>query len=430
MLNNEEDFKNLIGRLNIDDKPIPSHKETLRAQMLTLFNASRQKDSQITINTQTFWRTIMKSRITKLAAAAVIMITIGLLAYHHTGSIDGTSVAWALQDTFKELDQIRTLAAEGKDWSGRKLLLWAQVDESGAICKWRIEEPDIHYFIISTESKSYEVRTDSNYVRVSSGPLITGKIRIRSFFEDIGQAETKLGKILYGAENVDIRTEQRAEETVIVCSYVSKNKKTTVEIDPETKLPKRLFLEGEPMPGELFKEIYTFHYNIPMPEETFTFDIRDGMKVNDIDNELKILADPNNGIDFGNISKATKDNNIHINFDNDLDLARVISEQYCKAVMAGKMEFAKRLYPFQDAMLPQIINQSAGKIEHYNIGKAWVEGGCGYGPIVQCEFLFTNGTGKRFNLIVKFFNEKEGKRAVIVSVWDLIVDIKSSSQAK
>jgi hypothetical protein len=51
------------------------------------------------------WRTIMKSRITKLAAAAVVIITIGLLAHYYTGSLDGASVAWA--DVQKQLSIFR-----------------------------------------------------------------------------------------------------------------------------------------------------------------------------------------------------------------------------------------------------------------------------------------------------------------------------------
>jgi len=41
------------------------------------------------------WRTIMKSRITKLAAAAVIIIAILIGVHYLGGSIDGASVAWA-----------------------------------------------------------------------------------------------------------------------------------------------------------------------------------------------------------------------------------------------------------------------------------------------------------------------------------------------
>jgi hypothetical protein len=95
MFNNEENFKIVIDRLKIDDKPTASHKQTLRAQILQTFNATRQKDSQTKTSTQTFWRTIMKSPITKLAAAAVIVIAAGLLLYEFTGFIDVSSKAFA-----------------------------------------------------------------------------------------------------------------------------------------------------------------------------------------------------------------------------------------------------------------------------------------------------------------------------------------------
>ena len=45
----EEDFKNLIDRLGIDDKPNASHRDNLRAQMLKMFNATRQKEPQVSI---------------------------------------------------------------------------------------------------------------------------------------------------------------------------------------------------------------------------------------------------------------------------------------------------------------------------------------------------------------------------------------------
>jgi len=41
------------------------------------------------------WRIIMKSRITRLAVAAGVVAIFGILAYRHTGSIDGASVSWA-----------------------------------------------------------------------------------------------------------------------------------------------------------------------------------------------------------------------------------------------------------------------------------------------------------------------------------------------
>jgi hypothetical protein len=48
----------------------------------------------------------MKSPITKFAAAAVIAITIGLLAYHHMGSIDGTSVAFGIEQVIDAMKKV------------------------------------------------------------------------------------------------------------------------------------------------------------------------------------------------------------------------------------------------------------------------------------------------------------------------------------
>ncbi len=81
MFKNEADFERIVSRLNIDNKPNPAHRENLRRQMLSAFNeAGQQSVTQIT-NFQAIRKTIMKSPIPKLAAAAVIIvIAIGL--YH------------------------------------------------------------------------------------------------------------------------------------------------------------------------------------------------------------------------------------------------------------------------------------------------------------------------------------------------------------
>lgn len=81
MFKNEDDFKKIVSRLNnIDNKPNPAHRENLRRQMLSAFNETNQR----TLAGQTLIRTIIKSRITKLATAAIIIITIGFFAVHRS----------------------------------------------------------------------------------------------------------------------------------------------------------------------------------------------------------------------------------------------------------------------------------------------------------------------------------------------------------
>ena len=77
MFKNEKDFKRIVSRLNIDNKPNPTHRENLRRQMLSVFNETQKASLRIHI-WQTIGRTIIKRPITKLAAAAVIIIAIGI----------------------------------------------------------------------------------------------------------------------------------------------------------------------------------------------------------------------------------------------------------------------------------------------------------------------------------------------------------------
>jgi len=77
MLKNETDFEKIVSRLDIDTKPNPAHREKLRRQMLSAFNETTRVK-----NTISFWRTIMKSKTAKLAAAAVIIIA-GIAGIYH-----------------------------------------------------------------------------------------------------------------------------------------------------------------------------------------------------------------------------------------------------------------------------------------------------------------------------------------------------------
>jgi len=92
MFKNEDDLKETVSRLNIDDKPNPAHRESLREQMLSVFDTSEEQSIS---QSRPLWRTIMKSPITKLAAAAVIIIAV-LVGIHQLGnSVDVTTVALA-----------------------------------------------------------------------------------------------------------------------------------------------------------------------------------------------------------------------------------------------------------------------------------------------------------------------------------------------
>ena len=94
-------------------------KEQSTAEFLTSSTAgNKQSEETAPIS---IWRIIMKSRMTKLAAAAVIVVAVLAGIHLFGGSIDGTTIAWAkVIETIENAHtitsrEIRTLTCEGKE---------------------------------------------------------------------------------------------------------------------------------------------------------------------------------------------------------------------------------------------------------------------------------------------------------------------------
>ncbi len=110
MFNNENDLKKQISRLNIDTEPNDRHRVNLRRKMLSVFNKNQQKNRW-----QTIGRTIMKTKITKLATAAVIIIAVVLSISVFEKSIPS---AYAIEKTVEALRNIRFIHLVHRDLSG------------------------------------------------------------------------------------------------------------------------------------------------------------------------------------------------------------------------------------------------------------------------------------------------------------------------
>lgn len=73
MFKNEDEFKKLIDGLSIDTKPNSSHRENLRQEMLSVFKKDSAQHPHSWPNIR---RIIMKNRISKLAAAIIVIAVI------------------------------------------------------------------------------------------------------------------------------------------------------------------------------------------------------------------------------------------------------------------------------------------------------------------------------------------------------------------
>ncbi len=94
MFKDDADFKKVVGRLKVDTEPNPKHRENLRRQVLCEFEQAGQKPATRIIAFRTLRRTIMKSPITKLATAVVIILVVLVGINYLGGSINGTSAAF------------------------------------------------------------------------------------------------------------------------------------------------------------------------------------------------------------------------------------------------------------------------------------------------------------------------------------------------
>ena len=86
-----ENIEKLIKNIKIDTNA-EMDKAVLDDVLKALEESKKQKSANLKPN---IWRTIMKSRITKFAVAAAIIIVVMVGLNHYTGSIDATAAAWA-----------------------------------------------------------------------------------------------------------------------------------------------------------------------------------------------------------------------------------------------------------------------------------------------------------------------------------------------
>lgn len=104
----QKNLKELFNKAGLKTKPEMDQKildDVLHAHEQTITQASAKTQPSI-------WRTIMKSKITKLTTAAVILIGVMTIIYQFGGSIDGVSVA--LADVAENVKEVHTFTHREK----------------------------------------------------------------------------------------------------------------------------------------------------------------------------------------------------------------------------------------------------------------------------------------------------------------------------
>lgn len=183
MFRNEADFEKTVTRLNIDSKPNPAHRESLRREMLSAFGKNERQPHQQMTPLGVLRRTIMKSPISKIAAAVIIIaVLIGINQFG--GSVDIATIAFAdITEAMQKVTWMRVLpdenignqALSGEYWYSHKNKIRATKDTDGSV----------EYFDLAAQKKYvYKPKTDT--------------VTISTFFSDddsdiMSRSETPFG---------------------------------------------------------------------------------------------------------------------------------------------------------------------------------------------------------------------------------------------
>ncbi|MGB2862526.1 MAG: hypothetical protein WBC05_04300 [Sedimentisphaerales bacterium] len=194
---------------------------------LTAFDES-EKTKSISAE-HNIWRMIMKSRIMKLAAAAVIIIGVMFGINYFGGSPDGASVAWA--DVLEKIEAARTVMyiyefekGDVKEVSKTRIMepYHSREDaiESSDKCKVVVRNTKLNkILLLYPHTKMAAIGDDDGY----PGYELRTYERLKKDFRD--GTEKNLGRVKLNGRDA-------------VCFEISKeNQKITVWADPDTALP-------------------------------------------------------------------------------------------------------------------------------------------------------------------------------------------------
>lgn len=319
MFENESEFKKITDRLDIDAEPNTAHREMLRQRMLRVFNETNQKSKKPTAPSGVIRRIIMKSPVTKLAAAAVIVIGVFGLTFFFAQ----TNKSIVLADVLEKVEQTRAFMYRMDMTITGAVMPGGKQDMKGTIVassdygiKWEMNITDpntsvdvttVSYIVPDQKMMFTLMPAQKKYMRMELDDDMITKMKQQNYDprEIIKQMMncqyTELGRsVIEGIEAEGFQTIDPKYMT-----GMADNLKATLWVDVKTWMPVRLEMdikmnEQTSMQGS----IHDYQWNIPVDAgefkpvipDDFTALPTDGMKLTGASEEaalegLKFLAE-------------------------------------------------------------------------------------------------------------------------------------------
>ncbi len=277
MFKDESEFKKVIDGLNIDTGPDPKHREELRREVLSVFNKTAQQSQKRTTPLGVLRRKIMKSPVTKIAAAAVIIIT-GILAVNLFDQ--SVPTAYAIEQTVEASRNLRFIHLKNESaGTGGKGVdeMWAAFDAEGNLQRLRMNFPnpaDGPKDVIWQEGKAavwFKAKQRTAVVR-EKNMLARLKMSYRDFDPKVLGEE--LCRIQAQDANQITIKESHSDDDPITITETRNGVRTIYKVDPKTKL--LLQYENYVLKNGDYKfagRTLYLDYNQPIDPSIFIFDL-------------------------------------------------------------------------------------------------------------------------------------------------------------
>jgi hypothetical protein len=275
-----EQLENLRDRLNVNGKAVGqcSVEATVIDRILQQ-QSLKLKRTESQYKQFNFWRIIMKSKITKLAAAAVIIVA----AIFSINIIDmSVPTAFGIEQVIAAYDSIRFLhVKQFKANQEEPLEFWIKSDEQGRIANARYYLPEHVSPEDGAKLVTWTPEKAELWFKRKNGYLIFQTKRIEGWMQDlVEQSQPKLvmKRLLEDQEagkvDVDIQEPQEKQKPItITATYVTSPKKEIYYVNQATDLITCIEyyrIENDQEVLESTKEFYD--YNVPIDEDMFSLE--------------------------------------------------------------------------------------------------------------------------------------------------------------
>jgi hypothetical protein len=334
--------------------------------------------------------TILRNGATKIATAAVIIIAIGL------GTIlldNSASSAYAIAQTIKALENVTTVHVIGTDWDGNRYEAWNKINPETGKSEWVcIDQTPYGYKIASRPDGSCVWDENGNVVRYSNQQIASNDFRYTRVFEQISEKMIELNE----NERITILTEKDpfSDNSFIRIHVVTNIQDYRIYVDPESKLPVRLYFDRADNMKQIAKTVDEIYYNEPLPEGMFDFVVPASWS-----RDWSLLDDPTMGLAIGDLTHEQG--------------AIKTAGEYWQAVIEDNWNYADQLRPVADWKTDYHVDRP---VELIDIGQPRPERGCS-GLVTPCIIRFADGKTQKIELVINYRQIVGRASCIIVATW-------------